>query len=647
MTRTSASYGKMGHDQLKEKKLVEGEIAFESSSSSSSFCLLHPHTSPTASTYTNSTRFFKHKPKTSTSSSSSSSSTWERFKSLCIASIPLMDSSLVESKKNKCISSSNAALQTQKRDELEREVSVLNKMLAHEQRVHEYLERIHDRRDGSALTIPNFLPPKMKETLAELAMVENEITRLESQIKQLQHQVKREKEDNIERKYKEWGRAAPPKPHHEPPPHPSKRPNDHKAAFETKALHFINKAINGDYHSKAPPNPRRSALLKHPSPLRETRNPTPRRDRVVDAPPDYPTRALSTPLHTEEESIHRLTPNKLSESIMKCLVFIYMRLLRTSRVMELEKSGSIARSTNFSLSFRAETNSNSKTGPALHKDSRQQDPYGIFDSEASVPRDIGPYKNLVRFTSSSMDFKCIQNSSSVPLFQKLKVMMDGLQKVDLRFMSHQQKLAFWINMYNACIMHGYLQHGVPSVLNHDSLLTLINKATLNVAGNTVNAPAIELFILRKPQDSLIKEILGKENESKETIVGDLYGLETPDPNIIFALCCGTRSSPAVKIYTAEGVTAELERSKQEYLQAAITVSGGAKKIALPELLLTNMNDFAADKESLMEWVCQQLPTSGTLRKSIVDCFRSFHGGKGAAVVEKIAYEFEFQYLLVV
>ncbi|KAG6431900.1 hypothetical protein SASPL_103472 [Salvia splendens] len=373
------------------------------------------------------------------------------------------------------------------------------------------------------------------------------------------------------------------------------------------------------------------------------------KDRVYDVPPDYPTRVASTPLHTEEESINRLTPNKLSESIMKCLIFIYMRLLRTSRLMELEKSGSIARSTNFSLSFRAETNSNSKNVLTLHKDSRQQDPYGIFNSEASVPRDIGPYKNLVRFTSSSMDLKCIQNSSSVPLFQKLKVMMDGLQKVDLRFMSHQQKLAVWINMYNACIMHGYLQYGVPSVLNHDSLLNLINKATLNVAGNTINAPAIERFILRKPQESFVKEILGKENESKEMIVGDLYGLETPDPNIIFALCCGTRSSPAVKIYTAEGVTAELERSKQEYLQAAIMVSGGAKKIALPDLLLTNMTDFAADKESLMDWVCQQLPTSGALRKSIVDCFRSFHGGKGAAaaVVEKIAYEFEFQYLLVV
>lgn len=192
-------------------------------------------------------------------------------------------------------------------------------------------------------------------------------------------------------------------------------------------------------------------------------------------------KVLSTPLHSEEESMQRWSPNKLSENIMKCLVFIYVRLLRTSRTMELERSGPIARSTNFSLSFRQETSSNLKTSLMFQKDSRQQDPYAVFDSEESIPRDIGPYKNLVRFTSSSMDLKCIQNSSSVPLFQKLKWatrqihqrfrthhssdalffclvskcrnLMNGLQKVDLRFLSHQQKLAFWINMYNACVMH--------------------------------------------------------------------------------------------------------------------------------------------------------------------------------------------------
>lgn len=88
--------------------------------------------------------------------------------------------------------------------------------------------------------------------------------------------------------------------------------------------------------------------------------------------------------------------------------------------MELEKSGPISRSANFSMSFRAEPCLNSKASLLLQKESRQQDPYGIFNLEDSIPRDIGCYKNLVKFTSSSLDPKCISSSSYIPLLQKLR-----------------------------------------------------------------------------------------------------------------------------------------------------------------------------------------------------------------------------------
>lgn len=101
------------------------------------------------------------------------------------------------------------------------------------------------------------------------------------------------------------------------------------------------------------------------------------------------------------------------------------------------------------------------------------------------------------------------------------------------------------------------------------------------------------------------------------------------------------------MYTAESIVAELERSKLEYLQASVIVTS-TKKIALPELLLRNLLDFAADKELLVEWVCHQLPTSGSLRKSIVDCFRSHSSGRvTSATVEKTPYDYEFQYLLAI
>lgn len=41
------------------------------------------------------------------------------------------------------------------------QVSMLQKMLEQEETMHEILERIHNGQDGSAISIPNFLPPKV------------------------------------------------------------------------------------------------------------------------------------------------------------------------------------------------------------------------------------------------------------------------------------------------------------------------------------------------------------------------------------------------------------------------------------------------------------------------------------------------------
>ncbi|KAL1544124.1 hypothetical protein AAHA92_21019 [Salvia divinorum] len=491
------------------------------------------------------------------------------------------------------------------------------------------------------------LAREMIELLDELAMVEKEISRLETQINLLIAEPEHNERLHTQPGLQEWEHAnqrsmQQEAPLAQDPSNISKRSTEKATSFETKALHFITKAIRGDYklsdftlndkainskrfkentlHNQKPS--KRGPLLRRPSP---SRHPTPKRDHALD---------MSTPLHPEEDNIYKWPPNKLSENIMRCLIFIFLRLLRTSRAMELEMP--VARSTDFSLGFRAKTGS---AGLVFPKDSRQQDPYGIFNFKESLIRDIGPYKNLVRFTSTSMDLKCIQNSAFIPLFQKLKNLMGGLEKVDLRFLSHRQKLAFWINMYNACIMHGYLQYGISSVSSPEKMLTLINQTTLNIAGNAINAQTIERSILRKPANSQEKQNLG----GMEMMLHDLYGLKSSDPNIIFALCCSTRSSPVVKIYTAEGVTGELERSKLEYLQASIVVTS-TKRIALPELLLRNMFDFGQDMGSLVEWLCQQLPTSGSLRKSIVDCFKQVHGSRASAVVEMLPYDFEFQYL---
>ncbi|KAL8154379.1 hypothetical protein V2J09_012139 [Rumex salicifolius] len=595
----------------------------------------------------------------------------------------------------------------QRKENLLAEVSMQQKMLTHQQKIRSVLQYLHDRKDCTPLEIPDLIPPEVKGLVVEIATVEDEIIRLENQIQHLKIEVIQDQEattrtrdylnqsqklnnNSINANNSDGGyfslqqlitrsdvdvvssdlRAT-------------DNPDDHdqKVGFDNKALHFISKAINGNYSlndftDKASSSP--SLVVTSQKENRVLHKETSFQERPKDRinlsefPLDLPRKSTTNiptivgqlvpskeTSTTTNQGGQRVIPNKLSENILKCLILIYVRLMRTSRQLELEKSGPISsRSTISSLSFRADATGNNQmlsTSLILQKEySRQQDPYGIFNVEDSIPRDIGPYKNLVVFSSTSLDPKCVSNSTSIPLFQKLRGMLNSLQTVDLASLSNQQKLAFWINMYNSCILHGYLQYGVPS--SPTKLLSLMNKATLNIGGNVVNAQAIEHYILRKPSSSSITkeaESVKVDKSGKESVIRELYGLESPNPNVIFALSCGTRSSPGVSVIS------ELEKSKLDYLQASISVTN-TKKIALPELLTQNMLEFASDMENLLEWVCHQLPTSGSLRKSIVDCFRlgnQQQANNGASttrnltststIVINLPYEFDFQYLLAI
>lgn len=154
---------------------------------------------------------------------------------------------------------------------------------------------------------------QMKELLAELAMVEGEIARLEGQINQLKLGLKQEQETNKETKSKQWRYGSPIRPgpvgHSSSFTFPSPMHNgvhSDRMAYETKTLHFISKAIKGDYHlndfslnerrginfkafgdqkenyfndqdQKLQERvPRKSGLLKSASPMRDPRNPSPK-----------------------------------------------------------------------------------------------------------------------------------------------------------------------------------------------------------------------------------------------------------------------------------------------------------------------------------------------------------------------------------
>lgn len=96
------------------------------------------------------------------------------------------------------------------------------------------------------------------------------------------------------------------------------------------------------------------------------------------------------------------------------------------------------------------------------------------------------------------------------------------------------------------------------------------------------------------------------------------------------------------MYTASRVEDELEAAKRDYLQAAVGISA-TNKIIIPKLLDWYLLDFAKDLESLLDWVCLQLPDD--LRNEMVKWLEVKGREPLSQLVHVTQYNFSFRYLI--
>jgi erythromycin esterase-like protein len=96
------------------------------------------------------------------------------------------------------------------------------------------------------------------------------------------------------------------------------------------------------------------------------------------------------------------------------------------------------------------------------------DPYGIKQGDTAW--DIGNYANTWEVTVLPTVDKSKEYAA---LYPQLRGLLEGLKHVQPREMSHEQRLAFWINIYHSLILHAHLLFGVPKT--HYKRINFMNK----------------------------------------------------------------------------------------------------------------------------------------------------------------------------
>ncbi|XP_010498003.1 PREDICTED: uncharacterized protein LOC104775778 isoform X1 [Camelina sativa] len=311
--------------------------------------------------------------------------------------------------------------------------------------------------------------------------------------------------------------------------------------------------------------------------------------------------------------------NELSKEMIRCMRNIFVSLGETS-------AGSKSSQETTSFSSRENPTSSSSTSwwsPSEHSrisrwaqrpridiqknsdvlatESNAFDPYRVQGKLSWA--DIGSYRSATEVASMSVEEKRLGYASDE--LWRFRNLVERLARVNPTELSHNEKLAFWINIYNALIMHAYLAYGVPKT--DIKLFSLMQKAAYTVGGHSYNAATIEYMTLKmnpplhRPQIALLLSILKlKVSEAQRQA-----GISTPEPLVSFALSCGMHSSPTVRIYSAENVAEELEEAQKDYIQASVGVSPRGKLI-VPHMLHCFAKKFVDDcKVSL--WISRHLP----------------------------------------
>lgn len=328
------------------------------------------------------------------------------------------------------------------------------------------------------------------------------------------------------------------------------------------------------------------------------------------------------------------SPNRLSEDLVHCMAAIYCKLAEPPLApmgFSNSPTSSLSSSSIFSPQDKPDPWS-PRCGNNGDYEVRLTDPFHVKGQSES----IGAYNSMIE-----VPWICVDNdrlSYAARMLHNFKSLVRRLEKVEPKKLKHEEKLAFWINVYNALMMHAYLAYGIPR--KQLKRVQLLLKASYKVGGHSINAHIIENTIfgcrLYRPSQWLQSLLLtGMKSRGGEEL--RVYALEHPEPLVCFALCSGSFSDPAVRVYTAKNVYQELEVAKEEYLQASIGIKK-ENKILLPRVLEGFSRESSLSLSKLVDVASQSLPEAQ--RNAIRKCSQN----KPHKSIEWLPYNFSFRYM---
>lgn len=201
-----------------------------------------------------------------------------------------------------------------------------------------------------------------------------------------------------------------------------------------------------------------------------------------------------------------------------------------------------------------------------------------------------------------------------PAFQRYVESTAELQRVKVgpSHMNREESLCFWMNTYNALVVHATVVAGAPQ--NNIQRLKFFGNASYLIDGQRFSLDDIEHGILRgnAPKPTNLFSILGLSFLAPKTFSDAQdprrkLSISPVDPRIHFALNCGATSCPPIRVYTPDRLELGLKAAASSFCATEVSVDEADSAIIMSSILKWYGKDFGS-KADLIEF----------LRKNVTD-----------------------------
>src|SRR5262249_6820365 len=175
----------------------------------------------------------------------------------------------------------------------------------------------------------------------------------------------------------------------------------------------------------------------------------------------------------------------------------------------------------------------------------------------------------------------------------------ALQHVSLAALAGRSaRLAFWINVYNALVLHGIVALGIRRSVHEVPWFFV--RVSYRIDGFRLSLDDIEHGVLRANRRRRVPPLraFGRLDPRGALALGAV------DPRVHFALNCGARSCPPVGVYRASAIDLQLDAATRNFVNQAVTLDA-AGRVRCPKIFRWYHEDFAA-AEGLVPFLLRYL-----------------------------------------